>query len=156
MLRVNVEASAHLSLLFLPEMRARGRGHIIQVGSVAGDIPSQGVALYSATKSFLSAFSTGLARELYGSGVHASVVKPGPVKTPFYDAARAIENGRPVPLERVAVPAERVADAVWSLLRRPRRVAYAPGWLAIVPWVELLFAWLMDRLGPLGLKRKGQ
>ena len=40
MLRVNIAASVHLAALFLPEMLRRGRGHIVNVGSIAGSIPS--------------------------------------------------------------------------------------------------------------------
>ena len=54
MLQVNVEAVVQLSLAFLSKMRQRNRGHIINIGSISGSLPSQGIALYGATKSFLS------------------------------------------------------------------------------------------------------
>ncbi len=155
MLAVNVQAAAHLSLMFLKEMVERGSGHLIQMGSIAGDLPSQGIALYAGTKAFLSAFTTGLQRELRGSGVHASVIKPGPVKTPFFERSKNLQNGRAVPSQRFAIPAESVARVVWSVIQRPRRVAYVPGIMAVSPWVELTFAWIMDRIGPLLLKKKG-
>ena len=63
MLKVNIEAVVQLSLSFLPAMRQRNSGHIINVGSISGSIPSQGIALYGATKSFLDNFSTALHRE---------------------------------------------------------------------------------------------
>jgi len=154
MLAVNVQAPVHLSLMFLAEMVSRGSGHLIQMGSIAGDIPSQGIGLYAGTKSFLSAFNTGLHRELRGSGVHASIIKPGPVKTAFFDNSKALENGEPVPSERFAVLPNEVANAVYSVILHPRRVVYVPTILAAVPWVEMTFAWLMDRIGPLLLRRK--
>jgi short-subunit dehydrogenase len=154
MLAVNVEAVVQLTLLFLPAMRERGAGFVINMGSIAGEIPSQGVALYSATKAFLNAFTTALHRELKGSGVHAGVIRPGPVATEFFDTAAVTSTRGRIPSERLAVPPERVAQAVWSMLRRPRRVIYVPGLLALTPWVELLFGWIMDRLGPLLLKRQ--
>lgn len=75
MLETNVAAAAHLTSMFLPGMKARNRGHIINVGSISGSIPSQGIALYGATKSFLDNFTTALARELRGTRVFASVVR---------------------------------------------------------------------------------
>ena len=64
------------------------------------------------------------------------------------------ENGGHVPTEKLGVTSEHVAWRMWKLLSRPKRVIYVPRWLGIVPWVELSFGWLEDRLGPLLLKRK--
>jgi len=154
MLQVNIGATAHLTPLFLPGMHARNMGHIINVGSISGSIPSQGIAMYSATKSFLDSFTTALVRELRGTRVHASVVRAGPVKTEFGEAALNKENGGHVPTEKVGVTPELVAREIWKLLLRPRRVVYVPRWLWIVPWVELSFGWLEDLIGPLLLRRR--
>jgi short-subunit dehydrogenase len=152
MLETNVSATAHLTSLFLPGMKARNRGHIINMGSISGSIPSQGIALYGATKSFLDNFTTALARELRGTRVFASVVRAGPVRTEFGEAALRKENGGHVPTEKIGVTSEAVAREIWSLLLRPRRVIYVPRWLRIVPWAELSFGWIIDRIGPLLLK----
>jgi len=154
MLQVNVEAVVHLSLGFLSQMRKRDRGHIINVGSISGSLPSQGVAVYGATKSFLDNFTTALHRELKGSRVHVSVVRAGPVRTEFGEAALAKENGGHVPTEHVGVTADHVAWRIWMLMLRPRRVIYVPDWLRVVPLAELAFGWIIDRLGPLLLKKQ--
>jgi hypothetical protein len=154
MLQVNVEAVAQLTLGFLKKMRERGSGHIINVGSISGSIPSQGVALYGATKSFLDNFTTALYRELRGTRVHVSVVRAGPVKTEFCEIALQQENGMHVPTERVGVTSEQVAQRIWKLMLRPRRVIYVPGWLRVVPWAELSFGWVIDRVGPLLLRKQ--
>jgi short-subunit dehydrogenase len=153
MLQVNVEAVVQLSLSFLPGMRKRDGGHIINIGSISGSIPSQGIALYGATKSFLDNFTTALFRELTGTRVHVSVVRAGPVRTEFGEAALAKDNGGHVPTEHVGVTADHVAWRIWKLLLRPRRVIYVPGWLRVVPLTELAFGWIIDRVGPLLLKR---
>src|SRR5512135_1560039 len=75
MLQVNVEAVVELSLRFLASMRRRNAGYIINIGSISGSLPSQGIALYVATKSFLDTFTTSLYRELTGTKVHVSVVR---------------------------------------------------------------------------------
>jgi uncharacterized protein len=154
MLQVNVEAVVQFTINFLAKMRSRNAGHIINIGSISGSIPSQGIALYGATKSFLDNFSTALHRELKGTGVHVSVVRAGAVKTEFGESALARDHGGHVPTERMGVSAEHVAARIWNLIQKPRRVIYVPDWLRLVPWAELTFGWVIDRLGPLLLKRK--
>ena len=153
LLRVNVEAALHLTLMCLRDMRRRRRGHIIMIGSIAGGLPSQGVAVYGATKAFVDNFTTALHRELKGTGVHVSVVRAGPVRTEFNDAAQRHPNGRTVPTMNIGVSPDRVAKAVLWLVRFPRRVVYVPWWLRIVPWLELIFGWVIDLVGPLLLRR---
>lgn len=152
LLQVNILAVVQLTHMFLPLMRARRSGHIINIGSIAGQIPSQGTAVYAGSKAFLDAFTTALHREMQGSGVHISVVCPGPVKTEFFDLSA--NNGRRTPAERFAIPAVKVAESVVSLLNHPRRVVYVPWVLGITPWVERYFGWAMDRVGPLLLGKK--
>jgi short-subunit dehydrogenase len=154
MIQVNIAASAHLASLFLPGMKSRGRGHIVSVGSIAGGIPSQGVAMYSATKAFLDAFTTSLHRELRGTSVRASVIRPGPVATEFFDAAASRPAGGRVPTERLGIRPERVAQAILRVLKHPRRAVYVPWTLGVVPWVEATSGWLMDLLGPLHLRSR--
>lgn len=154
MLAVNVTAVTQLTLLFLQDMKTRNQGHIINVSSVVGSLPSQGVALYSATKSFIDTLTSSLYRELRGSNVHVSVVKPGAVATPFFDEAAAATDGWPIPAKELAIQPDTVARRILALIKRPRRVAFVPGILGFVPWVELLFGWLIDRIGPLLLRRR--
>jgi short-subunit dehydrogenase len=152
MLQVNIGAVAHLTKLFLQKMKERNAGHIINVGSIAGSIPSQGVALYSATKAFLDAFTTALFRELRDTAVRVSVVRPGPVMTEFFQRAKLQPGGSAVPAERFAITPGVVAERIWGLLQHPRRVATIPWPLGLAPWVEASMGWLMDLIGPLLLR----
>jgi short-subunit dehydrogenase len=154
MIAVNISAATHLTLAFLPEMTANNKGHVINIGSIAGSIPSQGVALYSATKSFLDAFTTSLYRELRGTSVHLSVVRAGAVSTPFFKKAANRPGSQMIPFQRFAIQPKEIAQRVVSLIRYPRRVLYVPRWLRIVPWLELSFGWLMDQVGPALLRSK--
>jgi uncharacterized protein len=154
MLQVNVEAVVRLSLGFLSRMRQRNVGHIINIGSISGSLPSQGIALYGATKSFMDNFATALHRELTGTRVHVSVARVGPVRTEFGEAALLHKNGLHLPTEKVGVSAEKVAERIWGLIQRPRRLIYIPDYLRLVPWLELSFGWIIDRMGPLLLKKQ--
>ena len=154
MLQVNVSATVQFTLLFLKKMRDNNRGHIINIGSVSGGLPSQGIAIYGATKSFLDNFTTALYRELTGTQLRVSVVRAGPVRTEFCERAATRQGGMDLPTAHTGVTAELVAHRIWGLLRWPRRVIYVPRWLAITPLVENSFGWLIDRIGPLLLKKQ--
>jgi uncharacterized protein len=154
MLSVNVEAAVHLTSLCMAEMRKRGAGHVINVGSISGSIPSQGIALYAASKAFLDAFTTSLWRETRGTNIQVSVVRAGAVLTEFGESALGREGGGHVPTEHVGVSARHVADQIWKVLLRPRRVVYVPWWTRVTPWAELIFGWAMDLVGPALLRRQ--
>jgi short-subunit dehydrogenase len=156
MIQVNISAAAHLTSMFLPDMRSRNAGHIINVGSIAGGFPNQGVAVYSATKSFLDSFTTVLYRELRGTKVNISVVRAGPVRTEFAESALKQDRSGHIPTENVGVTSEVVAERIWKLLLHPRKVVYVPPILRITPWIELTFGWLVDRLGPLLLRKQSR
>ncbi len=156
LLSINVLAAAHLARLCLPGMCARARGRIINVGSVSGSLPSQGVAVYGASKAFLDNFTSALQRELRGAGVTASVVRLGPVASEFYAVSAARPSSSLFPAGRFSISAGRAAEGLYRLLAHPRRVVYLPAVLAAAPWLELCFGWLIDRLGPLLLKRRSR
>jgi short-subunit dehydrogenase len=82
-IQVNLVAPIVLTRLALPRLRARGGGSIVQVASIAGQIPLDGEAAYSASKHGLRAFSFALREELGDCGIHIAVVSPGPVETGF-------------------------------------------------------------------------
>jgi len=156
LLAVNIEAVAHLTRLFLPFMLSKKSGHIINIGSVVGKLPEQGIGLYSASKAFLDAFTTSMYRELRGSGVVMSVMRLGPVKTEFFDAARSLENGGNVPAEKLAISVDKVAQGIHRLIRHPHKVVYLPWYQVFSPLLEVLFSWAIDLVGPILLGRKNR
>jgi short-subunit dehydrogenase len=98
MIDINLRAPIVLSRMVLPHLRERG-GFIVNVASLAGKVPLDGAATYSATKFGLRAFSLALAEELRGSNVTVSVVSPGPIDTGFImdelDGSRTSCSRRP-------------------------------------------------------------
>ena len=87
MLRLNIEALTLLSRRLLPGMIARGRGRVLNVGSLAGFLPGPWHAIYYATKAYVLSFSEALAEETAGTGVTVTALCPGPVRTPFHARA---------------------------------------------------------------------
>lgn len=87
MIQVNVTALTELTGLFLPGMRARGRGQVLNVGSVAGFQPGPLMAVYYATKAFVNSLSEALDDELCGTGVTVTCLCPGPTRSEFRSAA---------------------------------------------------------------------
>ena len=85
-LRTNVEAAIHVARAVLPAMVARGRGHIVHLGSVAGLYPIRS-ALYGASKGATHLFAQNLRVELVGTGVRSTEIVAGRVKTEFFTAA---------------------------------------------------------------------
>jgi hypothetical protein len=102
----------------------------------------------------VDSFTTSLHRELKGTNVHISLIKPGAVATPFFDTAAAGPGGRRIPVESMAISPEAVASKIIALIKKPKRVVYIPRFMRVVPWVEMSFGWLIDLLGPLLLRRQ--
>ncbi|THF69037.1 SDR family NAD(P)-dependent oxidoreductase [Deinococcus sp. Arct2-2] len=125
-LRVNLESPIELTRLALPDMRRRGAGHIVNIGSVAGRVATNGV--YSASKFGLRGFSLALRRELQGTGVTVSLVAPGFVKSEMTASARL-----PMPGPEV------VARAVADVLERPRAEVIVPKFYAAVVVLNTVF-----------------
>jgi short-subunit dehydrogenase len=83
MLQVDIEAVTHLCKLFLPGMRERQSGYVLNVASIGAYQPTPLYASYSAAKSYVLMFSHALNYELRGSGVSVTVVSPGVAATDF-------------------------------------------------------------------------
>jgi 3-hydroxy acid dehydrogenase/malonic semialdehyde reductase len=124
MIDVNCRALVRLTRLLLPGMVARDRGHVVNVGSVAGNWPYPGGNVYGATKAFVRQFSLNLRSDLLGTKVRVTNVEPGMVETEFSvvrfhgDSARAgkvYEGMQPL-------SAADIADTVLWCVTRPAHV----------------------------------
>lgn len=84
MIQLNVTSLAELSALYGEQMKARGRGRILNVASTAAYQPTPYFAAYGASKAFVLNFSEALAKELEDFGVTVSCLSPGPTDTAFF------------------------------------------------------------------------
>ncbi len=73
----NVKGVMYCTRLLLPGMMERGRGHIINIGSVAGEFPYPGGNVYGAAKAFVHQFSQNLRADLVGSPIRVTNIEPG-------------------------------------------------------------------------------
>lgn len=83
MIDTNIKALLMITRLVVPGMVERQRGHIINIGSVAGDAAYPGGSTYCATKAAVKALSDGLRMDLYETPIRVTNVKPGLVETNF-------------------------------------------------------------------------
>ncbi|MEM8770963.1 MAG: SDR family oxidoreductase [Pseudomonadota bacterium] len=79
----NVFAVVRMCQAVLPQMRAAGRGRIVNIGSIAGRIASPFQGVYASSKHAVEGISDALRRELAPHGVKVSLVRPGFINTPF-------------------------------------------------------------------------
>jgi NADP-dependent 3-hydroxy acid dehydrogenase YdfG len=118
MIAVNLRAAFLLVRAFLPAMLARGSGHIVTIGSVAGRQAFPANAAYSASKFGVRGLHAVLAAELRGTGVRATFVEPAATDTPLWDAVDTDRNpGLPARAAMLAPAA--IADAVFFAVTRP-------------------------------------
>jgi uncharacterized protein len=145
MLDVNVRALVELTHAFLPGMRARGRGRIVNVASNAAFQPVPFLTVYAATKAFVLSFSEGLAEELRGTGVRVQALCPGVTATEFLDVAEAHRGLLVTRMPRMTAD-EVVAESLRGLDRR--RV------LVVAGWPNRALGFVVQRLAPRGLARR--
>jgi short-subunit dehydrogenase len=123
---VNVLALIDLTQRVLPGMLERGRGHIVNVGSIAGYVAAPGATVYCATKFAVQGFTDGLRREVAGRGVDVTLIAPGPIKTEFMARTRTGEPADEPGALDYGLPPESVAKAIVRALTRR-----APGYRTI-------------------------
>lgn len=141
MLAVNMVALTALTRALLPAMIERKRGAILNVSSSAGFLPIGKLAVYAATKAYVTSFSEAIRAELHGTGVTVSVLCPGPVHTEFGEVARR----NPTKPERSGP--EFVHVSVEEVVRDGLQ-AIERGTALVVPGVIMKIAMLLVRLTP--------
>ena len=77
MIDTNCKGVVYVTRAVLPGMVARGRGHIVNIGSTAASYPYPGGNVYGATKAFVHQFSLNLRSDLHGTGVRVTCIEPG-------------------------------------------------------------------------------
>ncbi|MGE5601840.1 MAG: SDR family NAD(P)-dependent oxidoreductase [Nitrososphaerales archaeon] len=120
MVDTNVKGLLYVTRAILPGMVQRGRGHVVNIGSVAGRDPYAGGAVYCGSKAAVAMISRAMKIDLLGSGVRVTNVEPGMVETEFSlvrfhgdaDRAKKVYQGiQPLTPEDVA------DSIIWAVTR---------------------------------------
>jgi len=130
LLEVNAVGTMNGTLAAIEKMRPSGRGHIINVISLAGLAAATGIVGYSASKHAAIAFSLGTAADLRRnglSGIHISCVCPDGVWTPMINDKLDDPNDA-LSFSGVMLMPEEVAERVEGLLDKPKPVLAIPAW----------------------------
>lgn len=124
MIDTNVKGLLYVTRAVLPGMVERGRGHVVNIGSVAGHQVYAGGAVYCATKFAVRAISDALRQDVHGTGVRVSNVEPGLAETEFSLVRFKGDDARAKTVYQGTEPlrAEDVADAVHWCVTRPDHV----------------------------------
>jgi short-subunit dehydrogenase len=135
-IQINVTAVTELCHRFAPRMVERGRGHILNIASIAAYAPTPGYCVYGPTKAFVRNMTETLDFELRGTGVRATCVNPGGVRTEFLDKLGQVPTSRG---QALLMPADRCARLAVDAMLAGRRNT-------ITGWSNALGMWLLRLL----------
>jgi 3-hydroxy acid dehydrogenase/malonic semialdehyde reductase len=148
MVDTNIKGLTYVTRAVLPGMVARNRGHVVNMGSVAGAYPYPGGNVYGATKAFVRQFSLNLRADLQGTRVRVTDVAPGLVGGTEFSTVRF--GGDESRVQKVyegadALTPEDIAETVFWAATLPARVN--------INFVELMP--VTQSFGPLTIHREG-
>ena len=127
MIDTNIKGLLYLTRYIVPEMINRNKGHIINIGSIAGEAAYPGGSIYCATKSAVKALSDGLRIDLVDTPLRVTNIKPGMVETNFSVIRFRGNKETADNLYKGMQPltAEDVADSVYFAASAPSHVQIA-------------------------------
>ncbi len=124
MVDTNIKGLLYLTRAILPMMVERKRGHIVNIGSVAGNWPYPGGNTYGGTKAFVNHFSRNLRADLHGTGVRVTNIEPGLADTEFslvrFHGNREQADG--VYSGMSPLSAQDIAESIYWAVSRPAHV----------------------------------
>jgi short-subunit dehydrogenase len=149
---VNLVAPARLIQAALPAMRARGAGHIVNVGSIFGSIAFAHFASYSSAKAGLKGLSQALRRELATTGIDVTYIAPRAVRTPLNSSAvLAFATATGMSMDEPGPVAARMLRAI----RERRRDVYLGFPESLFVRINALAPGLVDRALAAGDRKAG-
>ena len=124
MVDTNIKGLMYCTRALLPGMVARDRGHIVNLGSTAGEWPYAGGNAYGGTKAFVRQFSLNLKADLIGTGVRVSEIEPGLSESEFslVRFGGDAEKAKAVYAGTQPLTPQDIADTVHWIVSRPSHV----------------------------------
>ena len=146
MMTVNIVALTALTRALLPPMLQQRRGAILNVSSSAGFLPIAKLAVYAASKAYVTSFSEAIRAEVRRAGISVTTLCPGPVTTEFSQVARRNSGKRHRPNPGfIHVPVEDVVRAGLHGVARDKPL--------VIPGLVMKIAILLVRLTPMPVLR---
>lgn len=145
MFEVNTFALMQFSRLMGAHMKAAGKGHIVNIVSMAGLVATAKSSLYSATKFAAIGFSNALRLELMPFGVHVTTVNPGPIRTTFFDQADP-DGSYVKAVDRYILEPDFVAKKIVKNFGKPKRELNLPWLLNLTHKLYTLFPRISDKI----------
>jgi 3-hydroxy acid dehydrogenase / malonic semialdehyde reductase len=127
MIDTNVKGLLYVSRAVVPGMVVRGRGHIVNIGSTAGELPYPGGSVYCASKAAVRVLNDGLRQDVLGTPVRVTSIDPGTVETDFSLVRFRGDISHATRVYRGITPLapQDVADAIVWVVSRPQHVNVA-------------------------------
>ncbi|WP_028794827.1 SDR family NAD(P)-dependent oxidoreductase [Thalassobaculum salexigens] len=124
MVDTNIKGLMYCTRAILPQMVENGYGHVVNIGSIAGNWPYPGGNVYGATKAFVRQFSLNLRADLVGKNIHVTDVEPGLAETEFSEVRFKGDKDKAAAVYNDVDPIrpEDVADAVFWTATRPKNI----------------------------------
>ncbi|MCB4757621.1 MAG: SDR family NAD(P)-dependent oxidoreductase [Elusimicrobia bacterium] len=132
---VNLKGVLRCTHCFLPAMKERRSGHIVNIASVGGIVPITPCATYGSAKYGLVGISTTLQYELKSYNIHVHLVCPGRVKTDFFNHETFRNRTQRSEMERY-IPIEKVSKMIMSAVKKGR-------FYTVIPWLFRIQVWIM-------------
>ena len=145
MFEVNTFALMNLSRIVAKGMKTAGKGHIVNIVSMAGLVATAKSSLYSATKFAAIGFSNALRLELMPFGVHVTTVNPGPIRTSFFDQADP-DGSYVKAVDRYILEPDFVAKKIVKNFGKAKRELNLPWLLNLTHKLYTLFPRISDKL----------
>ncbi len=148
MVDTNIKGVMYVTRAVLPGMVARNRGHVVSLGSIAGEFPYPGGNVYGATKAFVHQFSLNLRADLLGTRIRVTDIEPGLAGGTEFSQVRFkgdVQKAEAVYAGTRPLSADDVADAIHWVATRPEHVNVNA--LQMMP--------VSQAFGPLAVKRDG-
>jgi short-subunit dehydrogenase len=121
--QVNVVGAAAWINPVAQRFQQQRAGHIVGIGSIAGDRGRRGLPAYTASKAGLHTYLEGMRNRLWRDGVQVTTIKLGQVATDMLKNADR---------QRRPITAERAADLIWQAIAQQRQTVYIPWWWALI------------------------
>lgn len=142
---INYFGMVHGCKAVLPYMLERGHGQIINTGSQAGKMAYREAGTYCASKFAITAFTDALRQELYGTGIHVSMVMPNSTDTPLFHYCANFAGREIKPMEPISTP-EDVARVFVALAATKARESYVTSFPRALAAMHAVAPDLHDRL----------